>query len=343
MKKGFTLIELLAVIVILAIIALIATPIILNIIDDAKEQSVKSSAQLYVDGLVKQIASKNTINEFNPTSCTITNGNVTCDGTSLDYTVDGDKPTSGTITFNNGVISGYTIVISGYTITKNGSIITIVKGEPEIAPPPVVNTIFEDDFESYENDIAVTAATTPYALTYNGTGDANQKIVTDVQADGTTGKVLKLEGRASWSANVRHGFLPDEEQYLVYEADIKPVSGSTPVGFNIGSSAAAGTWSKAVCGASFSNNGFNQSIEDTGSVIDTEMTYDSGNWYHVKLVLDQTNHVFYIVIDGTVLDENGFEAANVAPGWIEMAAGNTGTNVAYFDNIRLYSTSTSGI
>ena len=38
-KKGFTLIELLAVIVILAIIALIATPIILNIISDSKEES----------------------------------------------------------------------------------------------------------------------------------------------------------------------------------------------------------------------------------------------------------------------------------------------------------------
>ena len=38
-KKGFTLIELLAVIVILAIIALIATPIILNVIDESREKS----------------------------------------------------------------------------------------------------------------------------------------------------------------------------------------------------------------------------------------------------------------------------------------------------------------
>jgi type IV pilus assembly protein PilA len=44
MKKGFTLIELLAVIVILAIIALIATPIIMNVIDDAKKQAFKNSA-----------------------------------------------------------------------------------------------------------------------------------------------------------------------------------------------------------------------------------------------------------------------------------------------------------
>ena len=45
-NKGFTLIELLAVIVILAIIALIATPIILGIINDAREQSQKRTAEL---------------------------------------------------------------------------------------------------------------------------------------------------------------------------------------------------------------------------------------------------------------------------------------------------------
>ena len=43
-KKGFTLIELLAVIVILAVIALIATPIILNIIEKARKSAFKDSA-----------------------------------------------------------------------------------------------------------------------------------------------------------------------------------------------------------------------------------------------------------------------------------------------------------
>ena len=47
MKTGFTLIELLAVIVILAIIALIATPIILGIINDAKEDANKRSVENY--------------------------------------------------------------------------------------------------------------------------------------------------------------------------------------------------------------------------------------------------------------------------------------------------------
>ena len=50
-NKGFTLIELLAVIVILAIIALIATPIILGIINDARTQAKKRSAELVCTGV----------------------------------------------------------------------------------------------------------------------------------------------------------------------------------------------------------------------------------------------------------------------------------------------------
>ena len=56
MKKGFTLIELLAVIVILAIIALIATPIILGIINDAREKANERSVELYASAIRNGIA-----------------------------------------------------------------------------------------------------------------------------------------------------------------------------------------------------------------------------------------------------------------------------------------------
>ncbi|MBQ9071825.1 MAG: prepilin-type N-terminal cleavage/methylation domain-containing protein [Bacilli bacterium] len=55
-NKGFTLIELLAVIVILAIIALIATPVILNIIDDARTGAYENSAKLIVSTVEKSYA-----------------------------------------------------------------------------------------------------------------------------------------------------------------------------------------------------------------------------------------------------------------------------------------------
>ena len=47
-KRGFTLIELLAVIVVLAIIALIATPIIMNTIKNAKKGAAERSADSYI-------------------------------------------------------------------------------------------------------------------------------------------------------------------------------------------------------------------------------------------------------------------------------------------------------
>ena len=40
-EKGFTLIELLAVIVVLAVIALIATPLVMNAIEDARKGTLE--------------------------------------------------------------------------------------------------------------------------------------------------------------------------------------------------------------------------------------------------------------------------------------------------------------
>ena len=50
MKKGFTLIELLAVIIILAVVALIATPIILDVVEDTRKSAYNSSAKMIISG-----------------------------------------------------------------------------------------------------------------------------------------------------------------------------------------------------------------------------------------------------------------------------------------------------
>ena len=54
-RKGFTLVELLAVIVILAVISLIATPMILGVIETAKKGAAESSALGYIDAVEKYI------------------------------------------------------------------------------------------------------------------------------------------------------------------------------------------------------------------------------------------------------------------------------------------------
>ena len=110
-NKGFTLIELLAVIVILAIIALIATPIILNIIGNAKDESNKRTKELYLDAVKDAIARKNLTEEFNPSECTVKeDGNLLCGDRDLLVEVSGIKPCSGTITFDKkGKITNETV------------------------------------------------------------------------------------------------------------------------------------------------------------------------------------------------------------------------------------------
>jgi prepilin-type N-terminal cleavage/methylation domain-containing protein len=111
-RQGFTLIELLAVIVILAVIAIMVTPMIVSTINSAKENAVKASARNYINGIEEYIAAENA------------KGNYITDNTyEVSYfskvEATGQKPTSGTITIKNGQADSYTLVIGDYEITKN--------------------------------------------------------------------------------------------------------------------------------------------------------------------------------------------------------------------------------
>lgn len=106
MKKGFTLIELLAVIIILAVIALIATPVVLNVVENARTEAAKNSAYGIID------AAKYEYMDSLLTSSSVTGGKAadlkvsgtpaTGDGT---WAMD---TTTGTITLTNVTIGDYT-------------------------------------------------------------------------------------------------------------------------------------------------------------------------------------------------------------------------------------------
>ena len=115
-NKGFTLVELLAVIVILALVALIATPIILNVINDAKKQAAKDSAYGYMDAVEKYIVSS----ELEDKS--IKDGTYSVEElNSMGVSVKGSTPDNGTIKIENKEVKSYDIGIDGY-IVSNGEV-----------------------------------------------------------------------------------------------------------------------------------------------------------------------------------------------------------------------------
>ena len=114
MKKGFTLIELLGVIVILAVIALIATPAVLNIIEDSKKSAAEASARNIVDTAKTHYMQNKMDNK--------PNSNVDLSTNTLKY--DGEQAKKGLLSYDtNGNASGK-MYISGYCIevSSNGTI-----------------------------------------------------------------------------------------------------------------------------------------------------------------------------------------------------------------------------
>ena len=114
-NKGFTLVELLAVIVILALIALIATPIILNVINDAKKQAAKDSAYGYMDAVEKYIVSS----ELEDKS--IQDGTYRVEELNKKISVKGSTPDNGNIEIKNSSVKSYDIGIDGYVVS-NGEV-----------------------------------------------------------------------------------------------------------------------------------------------------------------------------------------------------------------------------
>lgn len=143
-KKGFTLIELLAVIVILAIIALIATPIILSMINNARKSAARSSALGYVESIENYVgfyeAKQGGISDIAGYDVAYPASTVTCSKASgawsegctaffaaVDKTTKGKAPDAATdVVIENGKLkANATFTYGSYTYTYTGSDATL--------------------------------------------------------------------------------------------------------------------------------------------------------------------------------------------------------------------------
>ena len=125
-KRGFTLIELLAVIVVLAIIALIATPIVMNTIKKSKKGAAERSADSYIKQVETVVATERLEGNILEGEYIIQpDGNLCplsgCGENDKDKVIiemEGNKPSGGTITINNGqVTTSSTMTIGEYDVS----------------------------------------------------------------------------------------------------------------------------------------------------------------------------------------------------------------------------------
>ena len=152
-RNAFTLIELLAIIVILAIIAVITVPIILNIIENSRKGAAQDSAYGFKDSVNKLYVSKlseegNRDLKLDKTY-TVTDGVISGAGLNEKVPVSGTVPSSGSLTYENGVFKSGCLVIGDYAVTFNTDGTTSTeKGEcPEVAATT------EYGFKSYDINV----------------------------------------------------------------------------------------------------------------------------------------------------------------------------------------------
>ena len=149
-KKGFTLIELLAVIVILAVIALIVTPIVTSIISQAKDSANARSVEGHIKGveyLVLEVSFKSSGN-INKYDGTYPSNNVNLlarlanDGMHLQSS---DKIDCETYVVSNGLITEATGCketewSKTYNYTNTGGAVVAGGGSSQTAEPLAIGT-----------------------------------------------------------------------------------------------------------------------------------------------------------------------------------------------------------
>jgi len=146
MKKGFTLIELLAVIVILAIIALIATPIVLNIIEETKTSASLRSAEMYLDAVDYAISSRMLKNKniVDGTYNILENGNICLENYNKETKECKDSNSDNQIDILKVEVkgkipeSGSKVVIEGSEVKKQSSTNTVNKTEIILNNKPII-------------------------------------------------------------------------------------------------------------------------------------------------------------------------------------------------------------
>jgi len=171
MKKAFTLIELLAVIIILAIVALIATPIVLNVVDDAKNSAAKSEASMIVSGINNYCSVAAMKEQLNGTTDICKDG-VTKEEVSTMVDLGNAKVEE--VEYTNSKVSKLVVNSNGRKVTYDGATYSI---EGQVVDTPVTPPAPTYAAYSVGDDVTLTDGTTWVVVKDSTTSESEIKLM----------------------------------------------------------------------------------------------------------------------------------------------------------------------
>ena len=251
-KNAFTLIELLAVIVVLAIIALIATPIVMNTIKNAKKGAAERSADSYIKQVETAVAeerlNKNEVleGEYQITS----DGNLcrdksaSCsDDKKIKIEMNGTKPTSGTIKISNGqVTTDSKITVGSYEVAYDSTTKKYEATEKGNASSTTVvyrwskDSIKKDDIINPNDTSKFTKDASTLGKNYylKHILDKDNKVTESYACAILKGKEYCLRGGRDNNGNSFYGYAENEADYTGNALILKQIEGAKIAGVSCG-------------------------------------------------------------------------------------------------------------
>lgn len=192
--------------------------------------------------------------------------------------------------------------------------------------------------DSFEEDALATLA--GWTIKYNGSGNANQKVVDNISKNGS--QSFQLEGRSSWAADLYKPISNKAEKLTIeawINASIANAQGSGIGLVNYG----AASWGARTSRIDFSNGRIRATC--TGGATYDIQPFTPGVWYHVRVEHNMVARVYSVYIDGQKVSGNsGSTTTDVFPMHpavsqdFFLCAGNATTTRVYFDDVKMYET-----
>lgn len=191
-----------------------------------------------------------------------------------------------------------------------------------------------------------------WVLQYNGTGNANQKVVDSPVKNGA--KALQLEGATNWAASLYK--IPSEfpDKFVIeswMQTNSTAGGGTAGAGSLLISNINVGSWGTDVARIAFNGGNityFNRQGSTYSNIFNLQ-TYQINEWYHIKMNIDLTTKTTTIFInnqqvsadDGTGNIISDFPIhSTVNPTEVSLIAGNDGTSKMFFDDVKMYASDT---